>query len=159
MSIQEVAQPRKEVIQLTLEQEARLSVTRLTQQLVDLQIRGPMTTPAIYVMYGATPDKRTNEQKKTKPYLPHFETYVQDRQGAVSLHFEETPISLYLNIANVTYPQPQDTIKVEFQRKGNEEIYTMVDDPKLSDGSPAPAETILTLAGEGQTVVDCIKQA
>ncbi len=34
----------------------------------------------------------------------------------------------------------------------------MVDGPKLSDGSPAPAETALTLIGEGQTLVDLIKR-
>ena len=80
-----------------------------------------------------------------------------------SYHFRQdlspTSISLYLNIANVTYPQLQDSIRVEFQRRGNEEVYTMVDGPKLADGSPVPAVTIFTLAGEGQTLVDLIKQA
>ena len=159
MSVTELGRSeRREPIRLTPKQEALLSVTRLTQQLLDLQIRKPVTTPAVYVMHGATPDKRTDREKETVPYLPRHETYAQDRQSIVSLHFEETPISLYLNIANMTYPTLQDAIRVEFQRKGNEEVYTMVGGPSLSDGSPAPAETTLNLAGEGQTLVDLIKQ-
>ena len=49
-------------------------------------------------MYGNMPDKRTDEQKQTVPYLPKHETYAQDRAAIVSLLFEETPISLYLNM-------------------------------------------------------------
>src|ERR1700730_12273649 len=134
MNVTELARPeRKEVIRLTPEQEARLSIARLTQQLLDLQIREPMATPDVIVMHGATPDKRTDAQKKTVPYVPCFETYALDRGGNVSLHFAETPTSLYLNVANITYPQPRDNIKVEFRRRGIEEVYTMVDGTKLSD--------------------------
>lgn len=160
MSVIELSRlERKESIQLNPEQEARLRVARVVQQLADLHIRAPLATPAVYVMYGKMPDFRTETQKKTVPYLPRHETYAQDRAGIVSLHFEETPISLYLNIGNVLYPQPQDSFMVEFQRQGNEEVYTMVDGPKLSDGSPAPAETTLTLTDEGQTLIDCIRYA
>ncbi len=73
-------------------------------------------------MHGAAHDTRTDEEKKTKPFLPRFETYAQDREGIVSLHFEKTPISLYLNIGNAMYPAREDSIRVEFRRRGNQEV-------------------------------------
>jgi hypothetical protein len=161
MSIAELFRPQiKEPIHIPLDQEARLAIANLAQQVLDLHIREVRTSPDVVVMHGKQPDKRPLREKRTKPYLPKYETVAYDRSGIVSMHVEETPVSLYLYIDNATYPPGEDSITVEFTRRpGAEDGYTLVDGPKLANGLPAPADLALSLTGEGQTLVDLIRQA
>ena len=76
------------------------------------------------------------------------------------MHIEETPVSLYLSIDNANYPPGEDSMEVEFVRRpGAEDGYTLTNGPTLANGVPAPADIVLSLTGEGQTLVDLIRQA
>jgi len=147
------------VIRLTPEQEARQRITHLTQQLLTLQLREPVTTPAVIVMTAKDPDTRFAEEKPTIPYVPKLQTYIVDnRTGTHSVFFEETPIALTLIIQSVEYPKPLDGIKVEYTRRGVSQDYSLVDSITLLDGTPAPAATALALIGDGQALVTCLAQ-
>lgn len=155
----ELARPaRKEVVRLTPEQEARIGIARLTQQLLDLHIREPRSGAGFLVMYGSQPDKRTDAQKRTKPFAPSLETYAVDRTGEVALHLAETPISVHLIVSGILHPKPEDSVKAEYRRPGVNQEYIMVGGPTFLDGSPAPAEATLALVKEGQILADHIKR-
>ncbi len=159
MSVVELSrQERKDPIRLSPEQEARIGVTNLTQQLLDLHIREPRTGPELLVMHGSQPDKRTDKKKRTKPFASTFETYAVNRSGEVAIHFAETPVSVHLIVSDILRPQPADSVKVEYRRPGVNQGFVMVGGPTYLDGSAALAEATLALVKEGQILVDHIKR-
>ncbi len=56
-------------------------------------------------------------------------------------------------------PEPIRNVTVDFEKRGVNQTFVMKSGPKLLDGTPAPAQTTLDLAGEGQTLIDLVRQA
>lgn len=107
----------REPLKYSPEQEAREAIMRLTQRIIDMDIRESASTPDFTIDHkpaSSRTDPRTHKDEKTA--TPQAKTQIYDNHDRTFLTYIDTPIDIYFIIASTILPPSYDTVIAHYRR-------------------------------------------